>query len=287
MAKIYVIDQNVMQRPELPRFFAEHPDAKYVVPDTGLVEMVKSEKWEYTFKRNFAALVPVVTRCFMSLSVQEAREYELKRRVSIEGQLLPDDFTCLLRGAIVGSQPGNDNATMQQLRRKMDGARAVLAAEDLNGPVLREELTHLIAEARSKLTLEELRACKREGQPGRLSRLGITRDVGDALYVAHMRNMKVPLSVSRRLWKTGGMHRRWAYMLVHQAMQWLGEGGLESAPDKTVLNDILDQDYVLMASFFDGLLSIEKGSLRAYEDLCILLKLPPGVNAPVWIASEC
>ena len=115
MSEIFVLDQNVLQRAGLPEFIAAHPDAGFAIPDTGLVEMVKSEKWEYTFKRNFEHLLPVVDRCFMTCSVQEAIAMERESHRSSKDELLPPEFTEILRGAIVG-----DGVTMQLLRAQMD-----------------------------------------------------------------------------------------------------------------------------------------------------------------------
>lgn len=280
MAKIYVVDQNVMRRVELVDLMAAQPDAKFVIPDTGLLEMAKSDQWEETFRRSFEAFVPVVTRCFMSMSVQEARELEFRTRVSVEGRLLPVEFTKLLRGAIVESQSGH-GPTMSQLRGRMAEVREDLQRNELNAQANREELQRLVGELHSKLTRDEIKACRQEGMAGRLARLGIARSAGDALYVVHMTKSKVPDPVSRRLWKTRSMTRRWCYVLVHHALQWLGDGGLDTATDKVVVNDVLDQDYVLLGSLFDGVLSLETDVRNASDDLYVMLSLPPSVNAPV------
>lgn len=278
--EIYVVDQNVMRRMELTKFMTAHPSARFVIPDTGLLEMVKSEQWEETFRRSFEVFVPVVTRCFMSISVQEARDLELKRRASVEGLLLPADFTKLLRCAILESQSGS-GPTMSQLRTQMTEIQREIQQEDLNAQANRIELRRLVDELRSKLTKEEVKACRQEGIVGRLARVGIAHGVGDAVYMAHMKNIGVPDQVSRRLWKAKSMTRRWCYLLVHHALQWLGDGGLDTATDKVVLNDVLDQDYVLMGSFFDGVLSLETDIQFAIEDLKVMLRLPPSANAPV------
>lgn len=281
MAKdIYIVDQNVMRRPELVDFMARNPKAKFVIPDTGLVEMVKSEEWEETFRRNFEAFVPVVSRCFLSISVQEARELEMVQRTSADGQLLPANFTELLRGAIVESQSGSGR-TMSDLRRRMAGIRQQLELHELNAQANRIELKRIVGELRSKLDKTEIKACRQEGTLGRVARIAIARSVGDARYVAHMKNIGASGQVSRRLWKAKSMTRRWCYLTVHQAVQWLGDGGLDSATNKGVLNDILDQDYVLIGSFFTGVLSFEEDVRHAIEDLNFMLSLPPGANAPI------
>ena len=275
--EIYVVDQNVMRRTELTDFMTAHPFAKFVIPDTGLLEMVKSEQWEETFRRSFKVFVPVVTRCFMSMSVKEARDLELKRRASVEGLLFPADFTKLLRGAILESQSGS-GPNMSQLRAQMTEIRRDIQQEDLNAQANRIELRRLVDELRSKLTKEEVKACRQEGIVGRLARVGIAHGVGDAVYMAHMKNIGVPDQVSRRLWKAKSMTRRWCYLLVHHALQWLGDGGLDTATDKVVLNDVLDQDYVLMGSFFDGVLSLETDVQCASQDLNAMLTIPRATN---------
>jgi hypothetical protein len=280
MAKIYVIDQNIMRREALVDLMAAQPDAKFVIPDTGLLEMVKSERWEETFRRSFKVFVPFVTRCFMSMSVQEARELEFKTRFSIEGRLLPRDFTKLLRGAIVESQSGN-GPTMSLLRGRITEAQRDLQRHELNARANREELKRLIEELHSELTKDQIKACRQEGIQGRLARLHLARSVGDAVYWSHMTKIGVPGSVARRLWKTKSMTRRWCYLLVHHALQWIGDGGLDTSTDKVLLNDILDKDYVLLGSFFTGVLSLETDIQRASEDLHVMLALPLTVNAPV------
>lgn len=63
--------------------------------------------------------------------------------------------------------------------------------------------------------------------------------------------------------------------MAHHALQWLGDGGLENACPKRLLNDMLDQDYVLLGTFFDGVISLESDVRSAGEDLRLMLNLPP------------
>lgn len=272
--EMYVVDQNYMRRANLNEVVARNPKIKFVIPDTGLVEMVKSDQWEETFRRNFEAFVPVVNRCYMSLAVQQARDLEIARRETSDGHLLPKAYTKLLRGAILESQLGS-GPTMSLLRREMDRARQELKDHDLNASANRAELERLVQDLRSELTEDELKPCRQEGDDGRWARLRLTQSVGNSLFSAHMKKNKVPDQVASRLWKAKSMNLRWCYLLVHHALQWLCDGGLEGAKDEVVLNDVLDQDYVLLASFFDGIRSYEKDVLRAFEDLCIVLQLGP------------
>lgn len=277
MPRIYVIDQNVMQRPMLPEFISAHPDAHFALPDTALVEMCQSDQWEYTFRKNLAPLAPVVTRCMMSLSVQEARELEVERKTSVEPRLLPSRFRPLLRGAILGSQLPAGNDTIQRIRADIDHVRTELKDNDLNAAVIRNELKGRMEEIRQKVSAEHLKLC-RQPSTGRAARALLALGIGDAIYQAHMRNLGVSHQVASRLKRQKCMTLRWAYMLAHHALQWIGDGGFDAAPDKAILNDALDQDYVLIASFFDGIVTYEEGVRDALEDLRAILALP---QAPV------
>lgn len=273
MAEIYVIDQNVMQRPTLPEFIAAHPNAHFALPDTSLVEMCKSDRWEYTFPKNFAPLLPVVNRCLMSLSVQEARELEIERKTSIEPRLLSSKFRPLLRGAILGSQLDHGNDTMRRIKADIDKVRAELKNNDLNAAVIRNEIKGRMDEIRQKVSPELLKLC-RQPSTGRPARALLALGIGDAIYQAHMRKLGVSHQVAARLKRQKCMTLRWTYMLAHHALQWLGDGGLDSAPDKVILNDALDQDYVLIASFFSGIVTHEEAVSDALEDLRAILALP-------------
>ena len=68
---VYVVDQNAMRKDRniLPFTISNKPDAQFIVPDVALVEMVKSEKWEYTMQRSFELLAREAHRTFISLSV--------------------------------------------------------------------------------------------------------------------------------------------------------------------------------------------------------------------------
>lgn len=272
----YVVDQNMMQRPELGRFIRSNPKAKYILPDTFLVEMCKSEKWEYTFRRNFAQFLPVVSQCFMSLSVQEARDLELRYGHSCEQRLRPREFTKLVRGAIEGSQLPDGNETMHRVKAAMDSVRQELLDNDLNRVVTKEDLLRRIEEVRSKLSKEDLQRC-RDKSTGRLARAVISRNIGDGIYQAHMKSIGAPFVLAERLKHQRSMCLRWCYMLAHNALAWAVEGGIESADEQHVLNDVLDQDYVLVASFFTGVLSLEHAVRNALVDLRFMLQLPQSV----------
>jgi len=273
MARMLVLDQNVLQRPELPALIQAEPGVRFVLPDAALVEMTKSEQWEYGFQKSFAILRPIASRCYMSRSIQDARTLELETGKSCEGHLLPRNFRDFIRRVIEGKGSTLGTAMLERVRATVDDIRDEIRENDLNPVVLREELEGRVNELKAKLTAEEVSACRQE-KTGRISRLLIARGVGDGLYQGHMHNLGVPVQVASRLKRQRCMNLRWTYLLAHHALQWLGQGGLDSAKEATVVNDVVDQDYVLTASFFDGVLTNEARVQTALDDLNIMLALP-------------
>jgi hypothetical protein len=60
---------------------------------------------------------------------------------------------------------------------------------------------------------------------------------------------------------------RFFYASVRHCVDWAARGGLLSMLPERITNDILDQDYVLVGSFFDRLLSKEVKVQEADADL--------------------
>jgi hypothetical protein len=207
------------------------------------------------------------------MSIKNACDLELTNRKSIEGKLLPREHQELLRTAIIESQFIDDASSMHSLRKIIESVRPEIKQNELNAIATREELIERINRLKSNLPRSEIRNCK-DPDKGRFYRALLAAKVGDEIYRAHMHNLGVPQSVSARLRRENCMTLRWSYMLAHHALQWLGDGGIESASDTTVVNDVLDQDYVLTASFFTDVLSFEGAVRNAFVDLRLMLKLP-------------
>lgn len=262
-----------MQRPLLPEFIVRNPRAGFVLPDTALVEMSKSDRWEYTFRRNLAPLHTIASRCFMSVSVQDARGLELAHGRSCHSRLLPEDFTQLLRDIIQGSQAPGGNGALARIQVLMPSLRQEFFEHDLNASTAKEELVARVGEIRQRLPPEAIRAC-RDPQRGRLTRVVVARSLGDTIYQEYMKGAGAPLAVAERIKAQQGMCLRWCYMLAHNALHWAADGGIEPAKEKVVLNDTLDQDYVLIGSFFSGVISLEDSVNKALVDLLAMLRLP-------------
>lgn len=261
-----------MRRPILSELLLRDPKVRFVIPDTALVEMTKNEHWETTLRKSFELLWPVANRCFMSISIQEALQKELQTRRSIDGDLLPSQFRKMIRDIINGSQSERSNSTISLIKRQIVVVQHEIMANDLNEELLRAELTSSVNSLRKGMSREDLKAC-RHPDTGRARRLLIAKFIGDGFYEQYMKDKGVPSSVIRRLKRQKCMTLRWAYLRAHHALNWLSDDGLAHARNKTLVNDILDQDYVLTASFFTGIVSLETDVNDSLADLNFMLYL--------------
>lgn len=60
---------------------------------------------------------------------------------------------------------------------------------------------------------------------------------------------------------------RFTYAHLWYRQRWLRDRGLDTVGLKTVTNDEYDQDYALVASYFDGLLAYDGKCRDCFEDL--------------------
>jgi hypothetical protein len=64
---------------------------------------------------------------------------------------------------------------------------------------------------------------------------------------------------------------RFYYLRVRSALRWIACGGLATAKPQTVLNERLDQEYILIGSYFDRTLTRDRDAEDTDRDLRGLL----------------
>lgn len=82
--------------------------------------------------------------------------------------------------------------------------------------------------------------------------LSLVEDAGGRAYEAHFaKNHQTMLTQPQ------SMTWRYFVLRVFRAMSWLQRGGLDTAAPGKLHNDAYDDEYVLLGSLFDGVLSAE------------------------------
>lgn len=246
-----VIDRNVIRRGELPEA-ASDCEKEFVLTDTFLVEMVKHpEQWAKTVRRDFAALRPIGDRFSLALSVSEALRIELlEDRPVTRAELLPQDFQPLLGELMhVAAQGlGPSDTLLGKIGDMLPSLRA--EQPDLEIPKMQtEDLTRKLRELLRPEVVSDLRNGKVQGD----AKLFLVEDLAFRAYEADCATHKVEM-----LPMPGSMVSRFFILKVLRAMSWLQNSGLNAAAEGKLYNDVYDDEYVLVGSFFDGTLSAEK-----------------------------
>lgn len=269
----YVVDQNRMRKPELQTCINEEPGSRFVIPDVALVEMSKSEThWQDTMKNSLAPLRPALGRTILSLSIGEAMSIELSRHRAITSEeLLPDDFTNFVRELVVEFDENRVGTSLSRVISGFKDVRAKLANEDLDAHNRKAKIEEIVELWRSGLKPELLSAL-RSGryEPG--FRLAFIQSYVDA-YLFPNEMEKLGLTETKRFSfrDEKPMLLRYMYLVVRHALDWAISSGLENTTPEKELNHLLDMEYAAIASYYDGLISEDKGARRAYDDLAQIL----------------
>ena len=268
---MYVLDQNYLRSDELRNLIAAEPHSQFVVPDIALLEMCKGDKWKETISRSFESLSACPGRVYHSLSIGEGLNYELKHGVSIDGKLLPRDFRGFTRAILDNVATGGAGNAIDMIRAKILEAQQDIQQSELNHLNNQQNLLQRVAIIESALSGEPLRTL-RNGQASHEDRLSLIGSVSRDLCSTFLQNHGFSTNRIHMFFKQKPLVLRFFYVRVRHCVDWAARGGILSMPPERVTNDILDQDYVLVGSFFDRLLSKETRVQEADADLRAFLR---------------
>jgi hypothetical protein len=278
----YILDQNIMRKAQLANALND-PNAFFVVPDTSLVEMVKNAQWEATMKGSFALLTPAVNRCFVSMSVPEAIRHERATRVPVDSRtLLLDEETKILHELILALSSGSSK--LDDVRRRITGFRTDLLAEEVDANADKVQLVNLVKLA-AKASGPRLAADLRRNNISREAKLGLILDKAARFFTE---NESFTASEAQTMIDSQSLVLRFYYLRLLSALWWLTYGGWEHVKPAAALNDRLDQEYILIGSFFDQVFTLDQKASGADKDLRTLLdrSIAPTLTAAYKVYTE-
>jgi hypothetical protein len=273
--KTYVVDMNMLQSPELAQSIQGDASIEYVLPDIALVEMCKHPDCLLTMQLALEAFANHSDRVHVTLSVGEALSNEMgSLNVTCRSDILSNKFTEFGRQLITDLSSGNIKSD-QEIQKKFGEARGNLLSAELNA----ED-----AKSRTKQYLTLLEK-------------GLHRDVAKAIRSPSLRHERLVafayfaagIFVKNMLQKDAGMSEidaicyieknplilRFQFLVVRHSLLSLRNGvDMSNMKPEKELNHQLDFDYVLNASYFDGLLSKDKRVNEAYQDLSTVISTP-------------
>lgn len=265
-----VVDQNVLRRPPLEERLAAEPRTHFVLPDLAFLEMTKSDQWESTLHGSLRMLSEYANRVHVCRSVNEALGLELASLRSIEGHMLYPEATAFARNILNSVRTGVDGHALGRIRADPDSHRQALAQDHLNHEQNKARFKELI-DSTKRLLPDELQRRMRGAKVPDSERLQIIYDMAVSLLPQILGERGISIEKSRAFMKRKPMVLRYLYAKAWYCVSWIQKGGFESFRPDDVTNDEIDQQYVLSATFFHGLLSMETRVNDCYSDLLLLL----------------
>lgn len=265
-----VLDQNVLRKNELTQLIADQATTKFVLPDLSFLEMTKTPQWESTLKNSLVQLASIPQCVVVAYSVNEALGQELDTLKPVNGRMLSIEATQFVRNILSWVKTGANNSSIQRMRDDPDRHLPDLAVDHLDHEKNKRQLEELI-QATKQFIPEELQRRMRGSSLSEMSRLDIVHDIAKGLAPWVLVNKGLDVHKSRAFIKQRPLFYRYIIVRVWYCTEWISKGGFESFSEEQVTNEILDHQYVLTASFFHDLLSLDAKANRAYQALRSIL----------------
>ncbi|KAB0639903.1 hypothetical protein [Burkholderia stagnalis] len=270
MTKRYlVLDQNILRKAELSDMLANQQEAHFVLPDLAFLELTKNDKWKETLRGSLAILAEAPVRVHIAYSVNESLKKELETLQPQTGHLMYHEATEFVRDLLCWVRTGVETVAFRRIKEGADHRLAV-ASDHLSHDANRGQLAGLIEVTKNMVTREQQKLL-RSKQLSEGERLSIILDHAKILSVGILQGRGVDKRRAISFIKRRPLVFRYILLNVWHCMRWIAEGGFEGFPAEKVSNDVLDQQYVLTATSFHGLVSNDTRVKHAYSDLTKLL----------------
>jgi len=270
---IFVLDMNFLQTEELKERLQSDLTTRYVLPDVALVEMCKNADWQLTMKLATGVLYNHTERLKVSLSVGEALTIELRRLVPLRGEdFLSDSFA--KKVAYLIQTLNEDHSKIDtELETEMTAAREALLKEELNADEAKTRTKTLLELLNKGLNPAVIKALRAPGLKHE-SLIAFAYETAHA-YSWHLLTTKhgMPDSDAIEYLDLRPLILRYQFLLVRNCFVHIRNGiDIASYKASNELNNQLDLDFALIASYFDDLLSKDLNLVKSYADLKCVIK---------------
>lgn len=283
--RFIVVDQNMLRKQLLETLLFDHADLQIVLPDLAFLEMTKSAEWESTLRNSLAILAKYPRRLHVCLSVNEVLGLELRALRPISTRIIFPEASKFMREVLRGFHVDMGSTSLDRLRQEIGEHVDELTQQHLDHDVNKAGLFNLIETTSDMLDAEtehRLRAGKLTGEQLVLLIQSLAeRVIPGILKEQGMEQASLARFIGRR-----PMVLRYVYLKVWRCVRWLALGGFQDRTPAAVTNDLMDDQYILSATYFHGLLSLENSVNEAYRSLQSILatvQLPqrPGTRSQV------
>jgi hypothetical protein len=275
--RLLVADQNMFNpKPGGVRDrLAAESDLQVVVPDVALVEMCKGETWALTMELGLGELRGFESRVVLSASVYDALNHELATgAATTRDGMLPTEVQPALQ-MLLQSVVGATWTQGDAVHAKAAEVQAEIKAELLDEERTRESTAALVRtwhDGLARAIMSALASTKVDGEF--LAAFIVAEAYSLCLQIARDR-MKLSEEQTLEFIRAKPMVLRYLLAVARHTLR-LARNGKDSVAQTAAskeLNNRLDIEYVLVATYVDGFMSKDRRAVEAYEDLRAMLDM--------------
>ena len=246
-----VLDQNAFRKPALltPAIeLARRTNAKVLIQDAALIEMMKNKHWEDTVRRSLAGLVACPELVVLGRGVSDLMRLERDTGRPAHTELEDLERTPSVRAMLAELASGFDGAVMTNIRAKIVATQTTIVdPQYMDHAGNKQQVVGFRDAWASELADKEASKKVRRDASFRAQVLAaprVSRPVERELL-----SVGVSADAARRLAFERSVTAHSLLAMSALALDWFARGGLDSAPAESVTNDLMDCEYVTIGSF--------------------------------------
>ena len=272
MSGVYlVVDQNYLRDPKFEHLLAATANTRIVLPDLAMFEMAKPDERELSIRLSLATLARYAHRVFVSRPIAECLRHELERVQPVAGHMLFREATQFLRQVLQAVATGVTNAAFERVIHDPEDHLFDLKRDYLDHDSNKCRSLELVEATKLEMSAEFARRV-RGNQATREQKIAFVREKAPSLLLNVLQENNFSRARAVNLIRRKPMLLRYFYANLWACLTWEEQGRLEGLGSKKVSNDLLDREYVLSATFFDGVLSRDGRVNEAYAVVAQILK---------------
>ncbi|MBQ1782378.1 MAG: hypothetical protein II007_01850 [Gammaproteobacteria bacterium] len=262
----YVVDQNYFRKDDLKNL-VNNSSNRFIVTDSALLEMSKSEQWESTIRASLKTISEIPDQVDFIISIDEAMAFEnSNNRAITKNDLVREDYNAFFKGLLGEIKRQEFGTSFTLLKSKLSANVDVFRSGILNHQQCKLTFGGLIERIKDDINPDFKNALvKKQITDDALNQE--IRSLVPAAFTKYFSEMGYAGSKANDFVNENPINARYLYVCLLRAFKWISNGGFEGYKPEKVTNELLDNSYVILGSYFDGILSYEKSVQNLHFNL--------------------
>lgn len=271
MASSYiVVDQNQLRSQALRDRFVQEPHTRFVLPDLGMFEMAKSSNRALTLRLSLEVLSLQPSRVYVSRALGDCLRYELTRTIPVVGHVIDTNGTRFFRRVLAAVASGVSTPEYDRVLADPEGHVGGMRRDYLDHESNKRRMLELVEETKQAMPREFAQRL-RAAQVSASEKVAFIREKAPSLLLDILADNGITRGKAERFIGQKPMLLRYMFLKLWACLCWEEQGRIDGLSAAKVSNDLIDHEYVLAATFFDGILSAESNVNEAYKAVTTLI----------------